>query len=130
MRKALAIVVLVSYMLCAFGIRFSFHHCKGELKYVNVHSEKKKKCCKGKKMPKGCCKTVTVAFKKSDDKGQSFFAFTAKALGDVKAIVSYPIVHSTRHVPYQRTCGNHRLRPPPLRTGNLPLYAAYSVYRI
>ncbi|WP_276133074.1 HYC_CC_PP family protein [Polluticoccus soli] len=132
MKRVLAILVLCCYMLCAFGITFSFHHCRGKLKYVNIHSEKKKTCCKSKKkMPKNCCNTVKIAFKKGDDNSQSFFSFKTKPADPVKGFILY-------QVPFQiTTLGaqiapriNPLLRPPPLRTGGLPLYIAHSVYRI
>ena len=131
MRKLLAICVLVCYMLCAFGVGVSFHHCKGELKYVKLHHQDKKTCCKSKKkMPKGCCKTVKVEFKKSDDKGQSFLDFKPKA-GTKDIVLNTPTsCYPAGGVPQQTDDrGAYQLRPPPLRTGE-PLYVLYSVYRI
>ena len=130
MRKAVAILVLASYMLCAFGINFSFHHCKGKLKYVNVHSDKKKTCCKGKKMPKGCCKSIKVAFKKADDKAQSFFSFAPQPVDISLPVIKYPLADSKSYVFANLERSNFHLRPPPLRTGSLPLYIVYSVYRV
>lgn len=130
MKKALAILLMTSYMLCACGISFAFHHCRGELKYVNVHSDKKKPCCKGKKMPKGCCKTVKVTYKKTDDKSQSFVKFIPKILEPVQAIQDYPVVALIENTYYWRATSDFRLRPPPLRTAGLPLYIIHSVYRI
>ena len=130
MRKITAILLLACYMLCAFGITFSFHHCRGELKYVNVHSEKKKKCCKGKEMPKNCCKTVKVVFKKADDKGQSFLTFKPAPEAS-KIILSYPPVVFNTAANYEvASITNYLLRPPPLRTASVPLYISYSVYLI
>ncbi|HRO42593.1 MAG TPA: hypothetical protein PL009_07145 [Flavipsychrobacter sp.] len=130
MRKAVAILVLASYMLCAFGINFSFHHCKGKLKYVNVHSDKKKPCCKGKKMPKGCCKSLKVAFKKADDKAQSFLSFTPQPVAISLPTLEYFLVNHKSQEFADLERSNYHLRPPPLRTGSLPLYIVYSVYRI
>ena len=130
MKKGLATVVLFCYMLCAFGITFSFHHCKGELKYVNIHSQKKLKCCKGKEMPKGCCKNVKVEFKKSDDNSQSFLKFIPKVVDPAKAIISYiySVPQSIAHPLAAKI--SYTLRPPPLRTAAVPIYISYSVYRI
>lgn len=67
MKKALAILVLFSYMLCAFGVSFNIHHCGGHFKYVTFKEKSEKKCCKKKVMPPGCCNDKEVKFKKSGD---------------------------------------------------------------
>lgn len=130
MKKALAILLITSYLLCACGISFAFHHCRGELKYVNVHSDKKKTCCKGKKMPKGCCKTVKITYKKTDDKIQSFVKFIPKVLEPLAALQHYPVLDLTENTSYSHSSSEYHLRPPPLRPAGLPLYIIHSVYRI
>lgn len=130
MKKGIAIVLLLCYMLCALGVTFSFHHCMGELRYVNVHSDAEKKCCGSKKMPDDCCKTVKVTFKKNDDKPQSFFSFLCKKISAPEAAVfpsASPVI-ATRFGFASES--NFHLRPPPLQPADLPLYILHSVYRI
>jgi hypothetical protein len=125
MKKLLAIVLLFSYSLCAAGVKITMHHCMGEYKYFNFLQEKKKKCCKGKEMPKGCCKTNTVEFKKTDDKGQGFLSFTPKTV-EFNTLLSFtPFIPPVNKVNYQVVVSNYRLRPPPLRPADLPLYRPF-----
>lgn len=131
MKKLLSIIVLCSYMLCALGITFSFHHCRGHLKYVNIHPGKEKKCCKGKKMPRSCCNTIKVAFKKGDDKGQSNFEFKTKTSEYNKDLAVPVTIYAIGYIPGKYFFRqDNRFRPPPLRAPAIPLYKANSVYLI
>lgn len=98
MKKALVILLLISYTLCAFGVSINFHHCSGHLKYVTLKDNQKKKCCKKKVMPPGCCKDSQVKFKKSgsDFLGkQSELSFQTILLADLPAPCGFP-VNTTR----------------------------------
>ncbi|MBS1780403.1 MAG: hypothetical protein JST70_13815 [Bacteroidetes bacterium] len=131
MRKVTAIVVFISYMLCALGITLSYHHCKGEFRYVQVHPEKTRKCCKGKKMPRGCCKTVKLEFKKSDDRNREPISFQPKIL--VVAKLTTQRYNINPLVSYQQEVSitpDYLLRPPPLIWPDVPIYLSNSVYRI
>jgi hypothetical protein len=131
-KKGLAILVLISYVLCAFSVTFSFHHCRGEFKYVSLDKGKhEKKCCKGKKkMPKGCCNSSNVTFKKSDDRSQSYFIIAKKFVDPVYAIVSFPITGAEPTIAHSSTT-DCRLRPrPPERGRGEPLYLLFSTFLI
>lgn len=131
MRKVTAIVVFISYMLCALGITLSYHHCKGEFRYVQVHSEKKRTCCKGKKMPKGCCKTIKLEFKKSEDRNRKSISFRPKTEFLVKlAIKTWYASENTFYPGEPYIASNYLLRPPPLIWPDVPIYISNSVYLI
>lgn len=131
MRKAITILVFLSYALCAFGFSVTYHYCGGEFKYLTLHNEDHEiKCCNVKEgMADDCCKDSKISYKKTDDKAQSYII-----AGD--RIFAQECIHSTG--PYT---GNHLARalpeqaiasfkPPPKRTGGEPLYILYSVYLI
>lgn len=131
MRKVIAICVLISYMLCAFSTSISFHHCAGELKYITIGKDKDHeiKCCKGEKnMPDDCCNSNTISFKKGEDKAQPFliiklFQFEPTIIeAFVPVIVKHTVTVFDKWIPL--------FRPPPNRTGSLPLYIIHSVFRI
>lgn len=86
MKKSLAILVLFSYMLCAFGVNFNIHYCGGHFKYITFNGKSEKKCCKKKVMPPGCCKDKQVKFKKSGTDllaKQSVLHFKSIIIGEV-----------------------------------------------
>lgn len=128
MKKVLTILLITCYLLCAFGVNITFHHCGGKLKYVNLNSEKQK-CCNGKKMAKDCCKTVKVHFSKSDDKNQSTFIFNA--IAPIKYVNENPtLVLLNKYQIVQLLQTNYCLPPPFLRQSDLPIYLANSVFLI
>ena len=129
MKKALVILLFCCYALCSFGISFSFHHCKGHLKYLTLVDEKTKKCCKGKKkMSKGCCKDKKVSFKKTDDKGQHYFTIAKKTLPvfNISYVWVDPVFNSNNEVDHLY----YRIHPPPERRDDQPIYLLYAVFRV
>lgn len=132
MRKVLSICVFISYVLSASGICISLHHCAGELKYISVgkDDDHEVKCCKGKTdMPDGCCNSNTISFKKIEDNNlQPFFTIENILFDDVD--IPHFVSFVTTHIAgfYDRSV--ILFRPPPNRTGTLPLYIFLSVFRI
>lgn len=82
-------------------------------------------------MPKNCCKTVKITFKKSDDKNQPFLTFKHKVVDPIKDFVAYPVTTPIHKIKYRLVAlVNYRLRPPPHTIPGRPLYISYSVFRI
>lgn len=129
MKKALAILLLISYTLCAFGVSINFHHCGGHLKYVTLKEDHKKKCCKKKVMPPGCCKDSQVKFKKS---GNDFLAkqielsFQIVFSADLPALSAVPI--NTKIVFKAVEQNIHNNSPPDIYSP--PLYILNEVFLI
>jgi hypothetical protein len=132
MKKLLAIMIMLSYTCCALGLTFSIHHCKGKLRYVSLKEvEGKKKCCDSKKkMPKNCCKHNKIVFKKSDDRATTALQFAKFFPEVILPIAEIPYTAPTRLEASQDDRAAEYLRPPPLRTGQPPLYITYSVFLI
>lgn len=132
MKKGLAILLLFSYMLCACGISFSFHHCAGAFKYLTLNDEgHEKKCCKGKKeMSDDCCKSNKVTFSKTDDKAQSFLVFVKKVAEPYAAIRH---IHILTQSVLLSSYSSERVivfKPPPDRTSSTPLFILHSVFLV
>jgi hypothetical protein len=112
-------------------VSFSFHHCKGKLRYVSVSKGKhEKKCCKGKKkMPKGCCNSKNVTFKKSEDRNQTQIALEKKAL-DPQDILTGIAVYVPFATAIENASPEMLLRPPPERGRGQPLFILHSSFLI
>ncbi len=118
-------------MLCAFSVSISLHHCAGDLKYITVGKDKDHeiRCCKGEKeMPDGCCNNNTISFKKTEDKAQPYFTIELSKFEATITEVIVPVI--IKHTVTSFDKWVVLFRPPPNRTGNLPLYIIHSVFRI
>lgn len=80
-------------------------------------------------MPKGCCNSSKVAFKKSDDRSQSYFVIAKKFVEPISNVVYFPVVISEPSIAYTTTSDFH-LRPPPERGRGEPLYLLHSTFLI
>lgn len=132
MKNGIAILVLISYMLCALGFSFSMHYCGGDFKYLTIQDDGHEvKCCKGQKeMPEGCCKSNKITFKKSDDQPQNYLTVAVKEIekeGSLQINTDYK--YSAASIILSENPVVH-FKPPPDRTASLPLYILHSVYRI
>jgi hypothetical protein len=129
MKKALAILVLFSYMLCAFGVNISIHHCGGHFKYLTFKEKSTKKCCKKKVMPPGCCKDNKVKFKKNgnDFPGkQLVLGFKTVLSAGLPPCYDLP---TNDVIAYTQVEERVRNNSPPDRYSP-PLYILYEVFRI
>ena len=129
MKKLLAILIMFSYMLCASGLCFSFHYCGGSFKYITLTPDKEDKGCCGTKKKDRCCKDKIVKF------GQNDHHKVISKFSVLPPDFSKALFHASRY----STSSNHckyltvtviHLRPPPLQSGDPPLYILHSAFRI
>lgn len=120
------------YTLGLTGLNVSYHYCGDTLMYVELVSQKNDKACResccGKKNDR-CCKDKIVKVSIKEHKQTvSKFVLHSPTIDNICLNAPASVVHSLK-VQYIED-GNYLLRPPPLRTGQQPLYILHSVFRI
>jgi hypothetical protein len=129
MKKGLAILLIFCYALTASGATFSFHYCGGKLKHIGFTPDKDDKGCCGKKKKDKCCKDKLVKVVKKVH--QHSVAKVSIHPPDFNNLFVLPLACIfTPGYNQQVLAAPVLLRPPPLITGNNPLYILYSVFRI
>lgn len=67
MKRFLTYCLIVFYVIISAHVTVNVHFCRGKLKFVTfLTSSTPVSCCK-KPMKPGCCKNVTVCFKKTSE---------------------------------------------------------------
>lgn len=111
MKRTVAILVLLLFLLGIFQVSLSFHYCGKNFKYITLNKGiEKKSCCKGKMKMHGCCTDKEVAFDIDDDQATSSkYIVVTKDIQSALThnyyqynhIITYPVfeVHSVSHSP-------------------------------
>jgi hypothetical protein len=64
MKRALATIIFILYVISSIGISISVHYCGGEVSSVSFDSSSTEKCvCGSQKMKNECCKDILFSFK-------------------------------------------------------------------
>lgn len=72
MKKILAILLLIPYLITAIGLNLSLHHCGGEITSVSFGIEHGSDCpCGSKEMKKDCCDDEHVNIKLNSEQQSS-----------------------------------------------------------
>jgi hypothetical protein len=130
MKKGLAIILMSCFMLSACLMGLSFHYCGGALKYISLVPDQEDEDCCGGRMNDKCCKDKIVKIEKKDTQQTIVKTLSLKPLFSFDLPIKYPIFETSGPERLDANLSNFHLRPPPLRTGETPLYIFYSVFRV
>ena len=91
MRKSVAILLLVVYIISASGVAIRAHYCCGKLKSINLvldSSSDQKEPCHGVKVTKDCCKDKVATNTITSDQKAPNSIISDNSLKDVLDCVS------------------------------------------
>ena len=91
MRKSVAILLLVVYIISTSGVAIRAHYCCGKLKSINLvldSSAEKEKPCGGKRFAKDCCKDKVATNTITEDQKASTSVISDNSFKDVLNCVS------------------------------------------
>ncbi len=129
MKKILATITLLCYLLLTTGVVVNFHYCMNQLASVKFFEKESNKCslC-GMKMhrSKGCCHDEICVVKKTVDQQRVVPAYPINAPVDASFLISDFIVLPTINTQYSSEWQNHS--PPLLNKQNI--YLENCVFRI
>jgi len=129
MKKILATILLILYLMPTFGLNVTVHYCFGKIASVSLGSSATNQCvCGIKKTTRSCCIDKNFTFQVDDNqiKTQNCVISINKSLG-IKAL--NPISFKFEQLNFSLVVFKHNFYHPPNKA-ILPLYILNQVFRI
>lgn len=130
MRKSIAILLLVVYIISTSGVAIRAHYCCGKLKSINLvldSSSDKDKTCNNKKVTKDCCKDKVASHTIISDQKASSSIISDNSLKDMLDCVSVVSHGFFEAYDDSDTCSTAYVSPP---SSGQDIYLAIRVLRV
>ncbi len=132
MKRVVALLLMLLYVVSVSGATFNLHFCGTKLQALSFGGFKHKGCCCGKAkvkpMKTGCCTDKIISIKSGNDHKQvesitTPLSFSKNCLAEVPSSFNFFISNPS-------TTPISNFHSPPIRDGNTKLFILHSVFRI